>query len=79
MRVLHSSPVLRARRCERVRGCRTSWLACLAVLVAALLGCVLPQAASAGGATGLGSSLMEPEPFLTEPTVAPPSSTAALG
>jgi hypothetical protein len=49
-------------------------LAGLVVLVAALVGCVLPQVASAGGAAGLGSALTEPSP--TEPVVTQPSSTA---
>lgn len=47
MRVLHFGPVRRANRSQRVQRRRASWLACLAVLSAALLGCVLPQAASA--------------------------------
>lgn len=47
MSVPHFSPVQQANRRERVQRPRTSRLACLMVLSAALLGCVLPQAASA--------------------------------
>ncbi len=58
MWVMHFSPVRRAGRSEPVPRRRASWLACLAVLVAALLGCVLPQVASAesGLSTELGAS-----------------------
>jgi hypothetical protein len=47
MWVMHFSPVWQAQPSERVRGRGASCLACLAVLAAALLGYVLPQAASA--------------------------------
>jgi hypothetical protein len=47
MRVMHFGPVCQANRRERVQRRRASWLACLAALSVALLGCVIPQAASA--------------------------------
>jgi streptogramin lyase len=47
MRVMYFSPVWQVNRREPVQRRRASWLACLAALAAALLGCVLPQAASA--------------------------------
>jgi len=47
MRVLYFSPVRRANRRERVQRRRAGWLACVAVFAVALLGCVLPQVASA--------------------------------
>lgn len=47
MRVLHFGPVSRAGRRDQFRGCRASWLACLAVLVASLIGCLIPQVAAA--------------------------------
>lgn len=47
MRVMHFSPVRRAGRSKPVPRRRASWLACLAVLSTGLLGCVIPQAASA--------------------------------
>jgi hypothetical protein len=59
MRVLHFSPVRRVQRSERVQGLRASRLACcMVVLSAALLGSVLPQAASA--ASGFARSKTEP-------------------
>jgi streptogramin lyase len=78
MRVIHFGPVWQANRRERVQGRRASWLACLAVLAAALLGCVVPQVASAesGLSTGLGASTepgasAEPEVSLTPSTTKP--------
>jgi len=47
MRVLHFSRVWQANRRERVQRRRANWFAYSMVLAAALLGCVLPQAASA--------------------------------
>lgn len=78
MRVMHFSPVRRADRSERVQRRRASWLACLAILTTALLGCVLPQVASAeselspglGASTALGASA-EPEISLTPSTTKP--------
>jgi streptogramin lyase len=58
MRVMHFSPVWPANRRERGRRRRASRLACSAVLVAGLLGCVLPQAASA--ASGFAQSKTNP-------------------
>jgi virginiamycin B lyase len=49
MRIMHLGPVWQANRRERVQRRRTNWSASSAVLAAALLGCVLPQAASAAG------------------------------
>ncbi len=72
MRVLHSSTAQRVHGSERVQRCRASQLAYLAVLATALLGCVLPQAASAKpGATAavgseFGASSLEPSAS-TEP------------
>jgi hypothetical protein len=78
MRVMHFSPAWRANRSERVQRRRASWLAGLAILAAALLWCVLPQAASAESAlnTGLGASTepgasAEPEVSLTPSTTKP--------
>jgi hypothetical protein len=50
--------LLKAHRRERVRRRRTGYLACLTVLIVALLGCVLAQAASAElvTSTGFGTS-----------------------
>ncbi len=53
MRVLHFSPVQRVQPNDRLRGLRASWFACSVVLAAALLGCVLPQAASAASGFAL--------------------------
>jgi hypothetical protein len=46
-RVIDFRSVWRTNRRDRDQRLQTGWLACLAVLAAALLGCVLPQAASA--------------------------------
>ena len=58
MRVMHFGPASQANRRERVQRRRANWLACLAALAAALLGCVLPQVASAESelSPGLGAS-----------------------
>ncbi len=78
MRVMHFSPVWQANRSERVQGRQTSRLACLMILTAALLVCVLPQAARAesGLSAGLGTNTelgasAEPEISLTPSTTKP--------
>jgi hypothetical protein len=87
MSALHTSPVRRANRHERVQRRRASWLTCLAILAAALLGCGLPQAAPAAevkySATPLRTEPWTPCPPATannaecEVIVAPRPSTAA--
>jgi hypothetical protein len=78
MRVIYFGSVWPAARRERVQRRRVSRLACLMVFGAVLLGCVLPQAASAesglsaglGAGTELGASA-EPEPSLTPSATRP--------
>jgi hypothetical protein len=79
MRVMHFGPVWQANRRERVQRRRASWLACLTVLAAALLGCVLPHAASAesGSSSGIGTSTelgasAEPEEISLTPSTTKP-------
>jgi hypothetical protein len=79
MRAKHFSPAWQANRRERVQRRRASWLACLMVLAAALLACVLPQVASAepelssglGTSTELGASA-EPEQISLTPSTTKP-------
>src|SRR5580700_2495215 len=70
MKVLHPGSVRRVQRSERVHRGRASWLTCLAVLSATLLGCTLPQTASAAK---LGYSLTpsSTEPYAVCPAPAP--------
>jgi len=79
MRVMHLGPVRQAAPRERVQRRRASWLACLVVLAAALLACVLPQVASAesGLSSGLGASTelgasAEPEEISLTPSTTKP-------